>query len=249
MEVYSTTSSQLVGCLNDPYYYGLPLNFLYKFKNDCYPSLKEFKNCRIMVDSGAYFFNSRGTGNSEEKTRRFIDDYKKYISETCDDERMVGYFDMDLRYMGIPEIKRIREELFDITPKIIPVYHVAWGLHEFKTMCNDYDYVGFPCSSRFEGEDFIPFVKYAHKHGCKLHGLGMDRDRVMRMIPFDSVDSAIWVRQGYMEYYANHNIEKNTENNLKYQSTYMRREIITQMRRQLYYKDLWHDYHKKTGLL
>ena len=249
MEVYSTTSSTLIQNLDHDFYKTLPLNILFKFKNNGYPYLEGYDKAKIMIDSGAYFFNSRETNQTPEKTRQFIEEYKEYINNTKDDSRMVGYFDMDLRYMGLNGIKRIREELFELTDKIIPVYHSMWGVGEFKWMCRKYNYIGFPCSSNFDGEDFLPFIKYAHKHKCKIHGLGMDRDKVMRMAPFDSVDSAIWVRQGYMEYYANHEIEKNTNNNLKYQAIYMKRETITQLRRQMYYKQLWADYHKSTGLI
>lgn len=247
MDVYSTMSKQLCKTLDDPYYKKLPLNFLYKFKHDCFDVLDAFPNCKIMVDSGAYFFNSRETSQDSDKTKKFIDEYKEYIINTKDDSRFVGYFDMDLRYLGLPEIKNIREELFDLTDKIIPVFHSMWGIHEFKSMCRDYDYIGYPCSSWYSPEDYLPFVKYAHKHNCKIHGLGMNRKKVMEIIPFNSVDSAHWVREAFVAYYTNHNIEKNTENNRKYSKIYYKKEIINQHRMQMYYEDHWSSYMKKHG--
>ena len=244
MDVYSVVSRQVLRYFaNDTYYRNLPFNFLFKFENKSYNLLENYPNINIRIDSGAYYFNSRLTSEDDEATLNFIWDYMDFIEETCDDPRVTGYFDMDLMYINLRSMKHLRRKLFRLTDKIIPVFHGEWGEHEFKKMCSKYNYIGLPNYDDYNIEEFMPFVKYAHKKGCKIHCLGMDRDKIMRNVPFNSVDSAIWIRQGYMEYYANHNIEKNSVNNDKFQSRYVKRELIKQWQRQTYYHELWENYH------
>ena len=243
MDVYSVVSSQLMHCIDDnDFFTKNDLNILYKFDRNAHPSLEPFQNANILIDSAAYYFNSRDSSKTADATRKFIDKYKEFIKETRDDDRIVGYFDMDLLYLPLHKIRSVRQELQELTDNIIPVYHPAWGENEFKKMCDEYDYIAFATVGDYKVEEYLPFVRYAHKQGCMVHGLGMNRNKVMRAVPFNSVDSAHWVREVYVAYYTNHNIEKNTENNKKYQTIYTKKEIITQMQRQLYYTEYWHDY-------
>ena len=36
------------------------------------------------------------------------------------------------------------------------------------------------------------FLKYAKKHNCKVHCLGMTRKKILDTVPFDFVDSSSW---------------------------------------------------------
>lgn len=244
MDIYATVRPEVLGYLNKTdFFKDKPLNFLFKFNNNSYNYLTDYSNLNILVDSGAYYFNAYSQQTEGKETFEFIAKYMDFIHDTLDDPRMKGYFDMDLRHMGLHKIKKIRSKLFKITDKIIPVYHISWGEHEFKWMCKKYDYIGFPCSSNCGPEYFIPFVKYAHNHDCKIHGLGMDRDKIMNLVPFDSTDSALWIRRSITEgYYYNKHIPKNLENNTKYKQIYVRREMQNQIGRQIYYKKRWNQY-------
>lgn len=227
------------------YFRDKPLNFLFKFNNNLYPLLDDYSNINILVDSGAFYHNFTDKTKNDEQTFNFINKYMDFIINTLDDSRIVGYFEMDLLYLGLNRIKKIRRKLFKLTNKIIPVYQIEYGEHEFKQMCRKYNYIGFPCPSTYSSENFMPFVKYAHKHGCRIHGLSMDRDNVMRDVPFNSTDSALWIRRAiYAGYYYNHNIPKTTENNFKYQSHYLIKELMTQMQRQEFFRKHWSNYHR-----
>lgn len=245
MELYSVMTNQVAKyLLEHPSLKKQPFNFLVQARKTTYPYLDDYKNCKILVDSGAYYFNYRMKTQDSEKTKKFIDNFLEFVENTCDDPRISGYFDMDLVYLGLNGIKSIRKRLFNITDKIIPVYHTIWGLNEYKRMCRNYDYLALGCSNNaeFNDDQYMPFIKFAHKFHCKVHGLGMDRNRVMKKVPFNSCDSAIWVRDGYMNYYANHNIKKTPENNKKYQAIYVRRSLMNQLNRQRFYKEYWSSY-------
>ena len=70
------------------------------------------------------------------------------------------------------------------------------AIKDFKQMCQDYKFVSI---SGWRNEDvkdhqFIHFVNYAHRNGCRIHGLGLTRRKVLDKVPFDSVDSSSWLQ-------------------------------------------------------
>ncbi len=246
MDLYSVIDEGVINRINLKDFVNLPINYLIQFRKNTYPFLKDFKKSRILVDSGAYYFNFMGRSNDKEETEKFLESYYEFIENTCEDSRIQGYFDMDLVYMGLPNIKRIRHKLFSLSEKIIPVYHTVWGLQEFKRMCKKYDYIALGCSNNIEipVKDYGSFVKYAHRYGCRVHGLGMNNNKIMKEVPFDSCDSILWLHDGFKGYYLNHNIEKNKENNKKYRPLYERKALLKQYQRQEYFKNYWEEYTK-----
>lgn len=194
MDYYSGISYEV-----KKFYNNLPQgNYLFSYYNDpkTWELLNEAKiapNIKIMVDSGAFTLQKKGS--DDDKLRKYISKYKRFIKQTTDDPRTTCYFEMDIdEHIGYRNVLSIREELFSVSPKIVPVWHHTLGIHEFKKMVKDYDYVSISC---VQNKDIplkqLPFfVKYAHKHKTKIHGLGMTRKSVLDKVPFDSVDSTSW---------------------------------------------------------
>ena len=52
-----------------------------------------------------------------------------------------------------------------------------------------------------EKKGLIHYVNYAHKHKCKIHGLGLTNVKVLDKVPFDSVDSMSWIQSANFSYY------------------------------------------------
>ncbi|MBA7538322.1 hypothetical protein ES705_30597 [subsurface metagenome] len=67
-------------------------------------------------------------------------------------------------------------------------------------MVKDYDYVaigGLVTGEITDMEKYAPFlIDIAHKDSCKVHGLGYTKTRLLKFIPWDSVDSSTWIYGG-----------------------------------------------------
>lgn len=146
----------------------------------------------IMVDSGAHSFQKGKVVKWEEYTRQYAEFIKRY-----DDDKVVGYFEMDVdNVIGYERVLQLRKILESVSNKIIPVWHKNRGIQDFKDMCQKYSgkiiaITGFR-NEDIKDEQYIMFLKYAKKHGCKVHCLGMTRKKILDKVPFDYVDSSSW---------------------------------------------------------
>ena len=149
----------------------------------------------LLVDSGAHSFQSGARVDWLEYTKRYAAWIKK-----VDCDQILGFFEMDVdSVIGYEKVLQLIEILNQVTDKIIPVWHKNRGIGEFKKMVNETkgDIVAI---AGFQNEDiaddqFNKFVNYAHHRGKKIHALGMTRQKVLRKVPFDYVDSSSW-KQG-----------------------------------------------------
>lgn len=146
----------------------------------------------MLIDSGAHSFQKGKKVDWEKYTREYAEFIKKY---DCD--KILGYFEMDVdNIIGYDKVLQLRKILTSVTPKIIPVWHKNRGLEDFKAMCKEYKgrivaITGFK-DEDISDDQYHLFVKYAHDCGCKIHGLGMTRRRILDKVPFDFTDSASW---------------------------------------------------------
>lgn len=146
----------------------------------------------MLIDSGAHSFQKGKKVDWEIYTREYAEFIKKY-----DCPKILGYFEMDVdNIIGYDKVLQLRKILTAVTPKIIPVWHKNRGLEDFKAMCREYK-GRIVAITGFKDEDISDnqyhlFVKYAHDCGCKIHGLGMTRTKVLDKVPFDFTDSASW---------------------------------------------------------
>lgn len=154
-------------------------------------TVKSISN-NLLIDSGAF-----SIFNNPSKLKNYSDyvkSYKQFIKK--DDEIIQGYFEFDVgKFIDYEEVKNIRDDLFEVSDKIIPVWHNYLGVSEFKNMCNEYDYIGIGgiASKEIKVEQTIPLIKYAIKNNVKLHMLGMTRQGLLNKYPFYSCDSTNWI--------------------------------------------------------
>lgn len=147
-----------------------------------------------MLDSGAF---SMLAGNvAKRDLTKYVDDYAEYINKY--DIKL--YFELDIDpFIGYSEVRRIRDYLHKKTGvPPIPVWHKSRGIDNFKEMCKEYEYVsigGYVAGefSKSEVGQFPKLIKYAHKQGAKIHGLGFTSLTLLPVCHFDSVDSTAWV--------------------------------------------------------
>lgn len=129
----------------------------------------------------------------------YTKEYAKFI-ESYDDKKVVGFFEMDVdNIIGYDKVLELRKILERVSDKIIPVWHINRGINDYRKMCEQYagrvvSITGFK-NKDIKDEQYIQFLKYAWKHNCKVHCLGMTRKEVLNKVPFDYVDSSSWLQE------------------------------------------------------
>lgn len=148
----------------------------------------------ILIDSGAHSFQKGKKVDWDTYTQQYANFIKEF-----DRPNVLGYFEMDVdNIIGYEKVLELRKVLEKVTDKIIPVWHKGRGIEEFKQMCKDYRgkivaITGFR-NEDIKDEQYLMFLKYAKKYGCKVHCLGMTRKKILETVLFDFVDSSSWVQ-------------------------------------------------------
>ena len=170
----------------------------------------------IMIDSGAHSFQ-KGTKIDYDK---YTKEYSEFIKE-FDRPNVVGYFEMDVdNIIGYKKVLELRKVLEQNCDKIIPVWHKNRGIEEFKKMCKDYAgkviaITGFK-NEDIKDDQYLMFLKYAKKHNCKVHCLGMTRKKVLDKVPFDFVDSSSWKQKSIYGRVGNKKVSKEFSKNYRW---------------------------------
>lgn len=165
----------------------------YQFRND----MELFKMClansnEMMIDSGAHSFQK----GKKVDWLAYTKQYAEFIKNN-DDTKIVGFFEMDVdNIIGYDNVLKLRKILTAVSDKIIPVWHKNRGIKEFKAMCKEYSgrvvaITGFR-NEDIRDEQYPMFLKEAKKWNCRVHCLGMTREKVLEKVPFDYTDSASW---------------------------------------------------------
>lgn len=174
--------------------YNLMSFFYIRNKTELANFIKENSE-EILIDSGAHSFQKGKKVDWEKYTYEYADFIRKF-----DDNKVIGYFEMDVdNIIGYEKVLELRKILERVSNKIIPVWHKNRGIEEFKKMCHDYSgkiiaITGFK-NEDIKDEQYLMFLKYAKKHNCKVHCLGMTRKKILNAVPFDYVDSSSWKQQ------------------------------------------------------
>lgn len=146
----------------------------------------------VLIDSGAHSFQKGKKVDWVQYTK----DYAEFIRK-FDKPNVVGYFEMDVdNIIGYDKVLELRKILESVSDKIIPVWHKNRGVQDYKDMCKRYAgkliaITGFR-NEDIQDHQYLMFLKYAKKYGCKVHCLGMTRRKVLDEVPFDYVDSSSW---------------------------------------------------------
>lgn len=148
----------------------------------------------ILIDSGAHSFQK----GAKVDWLSYTQEYAAFIKQN-DCPQILGFFEMDVdNILGYDKVLQLRAILESVSHKIIPVWHKNRGVDEFKKMCREYDFgsiTGFK-NEEVQDHQYLMFLKYANKHNCKIHCLGMTRTKIMETVPFYSVDSSTWKQAG-----------------------------------------------------
>jgi hypothetical protein len=154
------------------------------------------KKCgSFLLDSGAFTFMQKQHGSVDWDS--YIEEYAAFINKW--DVNLFFELDID-SLVGIAEVERLRQKLTDLTgKKPIPVWHKSRGKEYFIKMCEDFDYVAIggivtqEIPRKLYESAFPWFIKTAHQHGAKIHGLGYTSVPNFKRYRFDSVDSTTWI--------------------------------------------------------
>ena len=197
----------------------------------------------VLIDSGAFTFQRTGL----DKIKEYTENYIKFIKKYTDNPKLNGFIELDIdNKIGYDKVLKIREQLEEHSDKIIPVWHKALGIKEFKKMCNEYDYVavsGF-ANEDIKSDQLIYFVKYAHKHNSKIHGLGLARTKILDYVPFDSVDASSWMKVNRYGHYRSKKLNSKYISNNGEKTLLV--ELIDQIELQYKYYNKYKSYHKDT---
>ena len=178
-------------------------SFYYLRKNEKFMTLvKHFGT--FLLDSGAFTFMS-GSHKGGINWDEYVEEYAAFINRW----NVQLFFELDIdSVVGLTEVERLREKLEALTgKKPIPVWHRNRGKEYFIKMCENYPYVALGGIvtkeiDRKKYETAFPwFIKTAHDHKCKIHGLGYTTVANLKKYHFDSVDSTAWLygnRGGYL---------------------------------------------------
>ena len=194
----------------------------------------------ILIDSGAFTLQQRKNASFD----KYFHNYKKFIEKHKNNEVVQGFFELDVPdIIGYDAVKEYRKYLFEITDKIIPVWHRSLGVSEFKKMCHDYEYIGVSCvkDRSIPRNKYWKFVKYAHQNNCKIHGLGMLRPNILNEVPFDSVDGTGWFRAARFGKYKNKQLNSSYIRENRFKLVYV--ELMEHIKFQEKMYNKWRWYH------
>lgn len=149
----------------------------------------------LEVDSGAHSIQHGLRVNPYEYTEQYCDFIRHF-----DRGNVIGYFEMDIDVIaGYDTVLDLRRRMLAVTDKVIPVWHKNRGIEEYKRMCDEFAgrIIAIPGfnNTEIKEEQYVNFLAYAKRRGCKVHCLGNTRKRVLDKVPFDYVDSSSWKQQ------------------------------------------------------
>lgn len=133
--------------------------------------------------------------------KRFnIDKYLHEYAEFIIEYKIKDYVELDVdQIYGVHETRKLRDKLEKLVGyQSIPVWHTIRREQSFLDDCRDYNRIclGFflteGIASSITERYATHFINRAHRLGCKIHGLGFTKTKLLRRMPFDSVDSSTW---------------------------------------------------------
>lgn len=215
---------------------GLKFPILFSFYKSDRVDLYHPYTTSLIVDSGAFTFQKNGV----KKLNTYFKDYKKCI-EKHNHFSHTWFVELDIdNLVGYETVKEMRKELLEITPHIIPVWHKNRGLNDYKKICKDFDYIGI---SGVNGDDLFNekemqvFVNYAHKHGTRVHGFGVHKDKTLKTVPFDSVDATSWCKATIYGNYKGKKLSSDYRKNHCHDIAFL--ELLQGIKKAEYYRQYW----------
>ena len=168
------------------------LESFYAIKEWQVPYIKECK--MFLLDSGAFTFMNSNKGKVD--FNQYLRDYINFINKYD----IKYFFELDIdSIVGHEKVKEMRAVLEKGTgKKCIPVWHKSRGLEEWHKLTKEYDYVGIGgiVTKEIKPKEYkylSALLDIAKENGCKVHGLGFTKLKLLKRYRFYSVDSTSWV--------------------------------------------------------
>lgn len=160
---------------------------------------------KFLLDSGAFTFLNTKT-NAQLDWDKYVDAYSDFIVAN----NVKHFFELDIDpIVGIKGVERLRNRIERRTQlPTIPVWHINRGKDYFVSLCKNYNYIAIgglvtSKSDKKRIEKYLPwFITTAHKHKCKIHGLGYTSTAKLSQFHFDSVDSTSWKVRARIGFYS-----------------------------------------------
>lgn len=162
------------------------------------PYFKKAKG--FLLDSGAFTFMN---GTKAKNIYEYAEKYANFINEYDIND----FFELDVEMIfGWNEYLKMNDLIEKITKKqSIPVFHKNRGLKWYINACENYDYIAFGGVAVGAGKvrksmlrAMPEFIKIAHSHDTRIHGLGFTMTSRFDEIRFDTIDSTTWTMGGRM---------------------------------------------------
>ena len=181
--------------------YHILQSFAYAKEKDAeyYPQCKSF-----MMDSGAFTLMMSKSKSKNFDIKKFTTNYGNFIKKNNIDNFVE--LDVDGIY-GVDTYVDMLHLLQDITGKDpVRVFHGWRGKDYFKELVKQKERIclgGVAVGkARARSLDYFQwFLDEAHRNYCKVHGLAITSDKLIRKYNFDSVDSSTWsfsIRGGWI---------------------------------------------------
>jgi hypothetical protein len=143
---------------------------------------------QIVLDSGAWSAFTSGVPLK-------MDEYVAW----CHMHRAGVWWYSNLDDMGSWQRTKANQKIMEdagLTP--VPVFHTGEPWHVLESYCEQYSRVAVgkivPYSTR--ARIIVPWLRHvfeiAAKHGTKVHGFGVTNVSLLKLVPFNSVDSSKW---------------------------------------------------------
>lgn len=162
-----------------------------KIQEEWRPYFSQFKD--VIIDSGA--FSMMRDKKKACDLDKYVEDYIKFVKKY----HFKHYIELDIdSVIGYDRVKQYREKLENgIGWKSIPVWHINRGKEGWLELVEDYDYIamgGFLTDGIKTKEYGLLdwFLHTAKKKNVKVHGLGYTNTKLLKRVPFYSVDSSTW---------------------------------------------------------
>lgn len=164
----------------------------------------------IYIDSGAYTLMRRAglvrvdrvmatskQGLSYDETRTvqaMFAGYMDFLHDRAGDFDYIVEMDVD-PIAGVETALEFRKEMRRIVgAKLLPVWHPEQGDGSWERLCRNYPYVALGLGGNLAGRETLHRLHVAARYNAKVHGLGVGNLKTLSKVPFDTVDSASWVR-------------------------------------------------------
>tara|TARA_R110002167_G_scaffold85002_1_gene230792 strand:+ start:81 stop:815 length:735 start_codon:yes stop_codon:yes gene_type:complete len=172
----------------ESFFYIKPKMMDYVNSDDC----KDF-----LLDSGAFSFFGGKEVDWLDYTDKYIDFIKKH--------NVKKFFELDIDNLKSTEYAEMLRDRIEknVGRQSIPVWRPMRGVEYWYKITKEYNYVAISASGMFDSKwtrkpASIPALKkllrIAKENNCKVHGLGFTSQKLLKIIPFDSVDSTTWMR-------------------------------------------------------